>query len=63
MTSTETSIYVNGKECKVLVYKGDTGRWTATGECDGIEITVEANDALRAVINWKEDAKYMIRGS
>ena len=63
MTGTETIIYVNGKGCKVHVYKGGAGRWTATGECEGVEITVAADDALRAVVNWKEEAKSkLVRG-
>jgi len=61
LTSTDTTIFVNGKGYKVHVYKdGSDAHWVATGEYEGAEITVVADDALRAVINWKQTAQSAI---
>lgn len=59
LIGTETTIYVNGARHNVHVYKSPTisSPWIATGICDGLDITVAGDDALRAVLNWKQLAQ------
>ena len=57
MVGTATTISVNGTQYKVHVHKDDQGTWTATGQCEGIEVQVTAAHALAAVNDWRERAR------